>query len=82
MKTTAPNPILAPSTFQRGLTTRPDGDFWQSDVLFDERFARNRCEISAGVVNLTDTDYQLDPVTNHGTLPRKMTAVLRCKFTF
>ena len=69
MKTSAPGAIHAPFTFQRG-------------TLLGYRFARNRCEISAGVLNLSDADYQLDPITYHDSLPRERTAVVRFKVTF
>ena len=68
--------------FQRGIPNRPGDDFWQFNALLGYRFARNRAEISAGVLNITDTDYQLDPITYHDTLPRERTAVIRCKLTF
>ena len=65
-----------------GNAGRPGGDFWQFNALAGCRFARNRCEISAGILNLTDTSYQLDPINYLDTLPRSRTAMLRCKITF
>ena len=55
---------------------------WQFNALIGYRFARSRCEISAGVLNLMNTDYKLDAITYYNTLPRERTAVLRCKLTF
>ena len=68
--------------FQRGVVGRAGDDFWQFNAILGYRFAHNRCELSVGVLNLTDTDYRLDPITYHETLPRERTAFIRCKFTF
>ena len=57
-------------------------DFWQFNVLAGYRFYRNQCEITAGVLNLTDTDYRLNPLTPYEELPRGRTVVVRCKLTF
>ena len=43
---------------------------------------RNRCELSAGVLNLGDTDYQLSPLSYVRSLPRERTVFVRCRFSF
>ncbi len=66
-------------------TTRqssPVSDFWQFNVLAGYRFHRNQCELSCGVLNLTDTDYRLNPLNPYEELPRGRTFVARCKITF
>ena len=65
-----------------GTAGRQGDDFWQFSAQVGYRFARNRCEVSAGILNLTDTNYRLDPINYLDTLPRSRTAVLRCKITF
>lgn len=76
------NQRLSGADFQRGTTGRTGDDFWQFNAMIGYRFARNRCEISAGILNLTDANYQLDAINYMDTLPRTRTAVLRCKITF
>ena len=46
------------------------------------RFRRNTCELSAGVLNITGADYQLEPLTSYNELPRDRTFFVRCKLTF
>ncbi len=61
----------------------PLGDeFWQFDVTAGYRFLRNQCEVSVGVLNLTDDDYRLDPLTSYAELPRERTVFLRCRLNF
>ena len=76
------NQRLSGADFQRGTAGRQGDDFWQFNAQVGYRFARNRCEVSAGILNLTNTDYRLDPINYLDTLPRSRTAVLRCKITF
>ena len=71
------HPVLR-TTMQRS----PVSDFWQFNVLAGYRFHRNQCEISCGVLNLTDTDYRLNPLNPYEELPRGRTVVARCKITF
>jgi hypothetical protein len=63
----------------RGL---PGDDFWQFNVLAGYRFHRNQCELSCGVLNLSDTDYHLNPLNPYFELPRSRTLIVRCKLTF
>jgi len=60
----------------------PGDDFWQFNVLAGYRFYRNQCEISCGVLNLTDRDYRLNPVNPYEELPRERTFVVRCRIGF
>jgi hypothetical protein len=61
---------------------RSGDDFWQLNAFFGYRFNRNQCEVSAGVLNITDNDYRLSPLSPYGTIARERTAVLRCRFSF
>lgn len=54
----------------------PGDDFWQHDVAAGYRFARRRAEVRLGVLNLTDTDYRLNPLAPHPELVRERTFFL------
>jgi tetratricopeptide (TPR) repeat protein len=60
----------------------PGAEFWQFNLMAGYRFYRNQCELSCGVLNLTDQDYQLSPLNPYFELPRSRTLVVRCKLTF
>ena len=73
--------------FERSATApkndpRPGDDFWQINALAGWRFYRNQCEVSCGVLNITDTDYHLEPLNYYLELPRERTLFVRVKFTF
>ena len=61
---------------------RPGDDFWQLNVFAGYRFYRNQCEVSCGVLNITDTDYHLEPLNYYLELPRERTFFVRAKLTF
>ena len=52
-------------------------DFWQLNFFLGYRFPRQRAEISVGILNVTDQDYQLDPINHHAELPRSRTFYAR-----
>lgn len=63
--------------------TAPGGsDFWQFDWIVGYRFDRNQCELSGGILNLTNMDYQLDPLNPYEQLPFSRTFVVTAKFSF
>ena len=41
-----------------------------------------RCEVSCGVLNLTNRDYHLSPLNPYDELPRERTFIVRCKLSF
>jgi len=65
-----------------GVTAHPGDDFWQYDWNAGYRFDRNQCELGFGILNLTGTDYQLDPLNPYEELPRARTIVVHAKFSF
>ncbi len=65
-----------------GIDGLPGDDFWQFDAQVGYRFARNRCEVSAGVLNITDGNYQLSPLTYTDEIPRARTFVVRYRMNF
>lgn len=66
----------------RPAATPPGDAFWHLGVQGGIRFARNRGEIGVGVLNLTQRDYRLSPLTYLPTLPRERTAVFRVRMGF
>jgi hypothetical protein len=60
----------------------PGDDFWQFNVQLGYRFYRNLCEVSAGVLNLSDTDYRISPLTYTRELPRERTFFIRTRLSF
>lgn len=57
-------------------------DFWQLNAFTGYRFARRRAEVAVGVLNITDEDYKLEPLTLYNELPRERTFVARFSFKF
>ncbi|MEQ1862472.1 MAG: TonB-dependent receptor [Chthoniobacteraceae bacterium] len=72
-----PRPALQPRN-----TGEPGDDFWQINAFIGYRFPRNHGELSVGVLNLLDTDYQLEPLSPYAELPHERTLVVRCRLTF
>ena len=60
----------------------PGDDFWQFNAFVGYRFPRRFVEVSVGVLNLTDRDYRLNPLTLYAELPRERTAVVSLKINF
>lgn len=61
---------------------RPGDDFWQFNAFVGYRFNRNLCEVSAGLLNITDSDYNLSPLSPYGTIARDRTAVVQYRLRF
>jgi len=61
---------------------RPGDQFWQSNLFLGYRFPRRRAEVSLGLLNITDQDYQLNPLNLTAELPRERTLALRLRFAF
>lgn len=57
----------------------PGDDFWQFNAFAGWRFPRRTTELRAGILNLTDQDYRLNPLNLYGALPRERTFVLSLK---
>jgi outer membrane receptor protein involved in Fe transport len=61
----------------------PSGDrFWQINAQLGHRFHRNRHEVSGGVLNLTDRDYHLSPLTYTSELPHERMFFVRVRVSF
>lgn len=60
----------------------PGDDFWQHDLWLGWRLARRQVEISAGILNLTDQDYQLAPINYRPDTFRRRTVAFSLQFYF
>jgi hypothetical protein len=57
-------------------------DFYQQNMFLGWRLKRQRGEISFGVLNLSNQDYHLNPLTLYNELPRERTFVGHVKLNF
>jgi outer membrane receptor protein involved in Fe transport len=62
--------------------TQPGDDFIQCNLFAGYRMLQRRLEASVGLLNVTDVDYKLNPVTLYNELPRERTFVAQFKFNF
>jgi outer membrane receptor protein involved in Fe transport len=66
----------------RGDFAQPGDDFWQFNAFIGYRFPRRYAEVRAGVLNITDQDYRLNPLNLTSDLPRDRTVLVGLKFHF
>jgi hypothetical protein len=64
------------------LPDEPGNDLWQFNILGGYRFWHRKAELAAGVLNLTDRNYELEPLDYYNEMPRARTFVTRFKFCF
>jgi tetratricopeptide (TPR) repeat protein len=60
----------------------PGADFWQFNAFVGYRFPRRKAEITLGLLNITDQNYNLNPLNLYNELPRSRTLVLRLQLSF
>ncbi|MFM1768679.1 MAG: hypothetical protein RJA22_1208 [Verrucomicrobiota bacterium] len=60
----------------------PTSDFWQHNVAVGWRLPQRRAEVRVSLLNLTDEDYRLNPLTLYRELPRERTLAVSLKFYF
>jgi tetratricopeptide (TPR) repeat protein len=60
----------------------PGDGFVQVDWSMGWRFARRKGEVALGILNLTDANYRLNPLTYHPELPRERVYFARLSFQF
>ena len=60
----------------------PGDDFWQLNAFVGYRFLQRRAEARIGLMNITDRDYRLNPLTLYSELPRERTLAASFKFYF
>ncbi len=61
---------------------QPGDEFWQFNLLAGWRLWHRHADVTLGVLNLTDRDYRLSPLSLHGELPRERTFIASVRFTF
>ncbi|MBI4661175.1 MAG: TonB-dependent receptor [Verrucomicrobia bacterium] len=59
-----------------------DENFWHLNFFVGYRFPRRLAELRVGLLNLTDQDYQLNPLNLYRELPRERTFAARFRFNF
>lgn len=64
------------------VSREPGAEFWQFNAFAGYRFWQRRAEVTVGVLNLSDRDYKLEPLTLYSELPRERTFVARFNFKF
>ena len=57
-------------------------DLWQHNVWVGYRWPQRRAEMRVGILNLTDQDPQLNPVSDVPRLPRERLVVLSLRLNF
>jgi outer membrane receptor protein involved in Fe transport len=67
---------------KRDAASLADDEFWQFNLVAGYRFPRRKAEITLGVLNLTDQDYRINPLTPYQELPRDRTFVVRLRINF
>jgi len=60
----------------------PDDNFWQLNIYGGYRSPHRRFEVTIALLNLTGSDYRLDPINAYPDLPRRLTLALTTQFNF
>jgi len=65
-----------------GYTPSESADFWQFNVFAGYRFLQRRAEVTLGLLNITDQNYNLNPLNLYNELPRSRTLALSLRLNF
>ena len=60
----------------------PGDDFFQDNLYAGYRFYHRHAQIRAGILDLADSDYHLNPLTVHQEWPHQRTFTLQLSFIF
>ena len=60
----------------------PGDDFWQFNAFAGYRFLHRKAEVTLGLLNITDQNYNLNPLNLYNELPRSRTLALRLQLSF
>jgi len=60
----------------------PGADFWQFNAFIGYRSPRRKAEVSLGLLNITDQNYNLNPLNLYNELPRSRTLALSLRLNF
>jgi Flp pilus assembly protein TadD len=67
---------------EEALSVLPGDNFWHLNLYAGYRFLQRRAEVRVGLLNITDRDYQLHPLTLYSELPRERTFYAALKLSF
>jgi len=66
-----------------GYTPAEPGDnFWQFNAFVGYRFPRRKAQVTLGLLNITDQNYNLNPLNLYNELPRSRALVLSLQLNF
>jgi outer membrane receptor protein involved in Fe transport/Tfp pilus assembly protein PilF len=65
-----------------GYTPSEGADFWQFNAYIGYRFLQRRAEVTLGLLNITDQNYNLNPLNLYNELPRSRTLVVSLQMHF
>lgn len=71
-----------PTRAALGEPVRSGDEFFQINAWLGYRFNDNLCELTAGVLNLGDQDYQLSPLSPYAEIVRSRTFFMLCRVSF
>lgn len=60
----------------------PGDEFWQHNIFVGYRFFHRHAEARVGLLNITDENYRLNPLTIYSELPRSRTLYASLRFYF
>jgi hypothetical protein len=60
----------------------PGDSFWQFNIYGGYRFAHRHAELTIGLLNLTDQNYELNPLSYYDELPRNRTLQVSLTLNF
>jgi Flp pilus assembly protein TadD len=63
-------------------STEPGDNFWQLNAFAGYRFLQRRAELTLGLLNITDQNYNLNPLNLYNELPRSRTLALSLQINF
>ena len=60
----------------------PGDNFWQLNAFVGYRFLHRKAEVTLGLLNITDQNYNLNPLNLYNELPRSRTLALSLQVNF
>ncbi|MCI0747125.1 MAG: TonB-dependent receptor [Verrucomicrobia subdivision 3 bacterium] len=76
------NAVWTQQSNRKYTTDIPGDDIWQFHAFIGYRMFQRRLEAKLGLLNITDQDYQLNPLTLYNELPRERTLFAGLKWYF
>jgi len=61
---------------------QPGDTFWQLNAFAGYRFLHRKAEMTLGLLNITDQNYNLNPLNLYNELPRSRTLALSLRLNF